>query len=166
MEVIYARNARVIRRLRAELEKKLNVKIGFVGNKISVEGNSLDEYSALKVFDAFNFGFSIKKALLLKQENFVFRKVHIKEFTKRNLKDIAARLIGKHGKTRKTLSDISRCEVLVKEGEVGIVGYADDVDNVEVAIVNLIKGSKTANMYMYLERMNKEEKSDFDLGLK
>src|SRR3989344_7011431 len=116
MEVIYARNARVVRKLKPELEKKLNVKIGFVGNKISVEGNSLDEYSALKVLDAFNFGFSIKKALLLKQENFVFRKVHIKEFTKRNLKDIMAPLIWKNGKKRKTLSDISLFEVIVVVG--------------------------------------------------
>lgn len=166
MEVIYVSKLRDVRRLKVELEKKLGVNIGFVGNKVSVEGNSVAEYVTLQAFDAVNFGFSVRKALLLAQDNFVFRKVHIKEFTKRNLKDVKARLIGKYGKTRKTIADISGCDVLVKEGEVGIIGYVDDVDNTEVAIVNLIKGSKTSNMYKYLERMNREEKKEFDLGLK
>lgn len=166
MEIIYVNKLRDVKRLKEELEKKVGVKIGFVGTKVSVDGDSVNEYVALQVFDAVNFGFSVRRALLLSQDDFVFRKVHIKEFTKRNLKDIKARLIGKYGKTRKTIAEISGCEVLVKDGEVGIIGYADDVDNTEVAIINLIKGSKTSNMYKYLERMNREEKKEFDLGLK
>jgi len=166
METVFVGKIREIRKLRIDLEKKLNVKIKILGNKITVVGAPLNEYDAVKVFDAVHFGFSVRKALLLKQEDFVFRKIHIKDYTKRNLRDVKARLIGKYGKTRKIISEISGCEILVNDSEVGIIGYVENVEDASVAIISLIKGSKQTNMYKYLEKMNKTHKIDMDLGIK
>ena len=155
METIYLKRVGEVRRNKEELEKQLNIKIKVSGNNVVIEGKSLDEYDAQCVFDAINFGFSVKKALLLKGEDMVFKVVHIKSFTKRNLRDIKSRLIGKRGKTRRTISEISGCDVLIKEGEVGIIGDVESVEDTETAIINLIKGSKQSNMYRYLEKRNK-----------
>lgn len=158
METIYLKRIFEVRKLKSELEKKLNVKLVIVGKHVKIDGESLDEYDAMRVFEAINFGFSVRKALVLKREDFVFKVVHIKEYTKRNLKDIKARLIGKHGRTRKTISMISGCDVLIKESDVGVIGYCEDVDDTVAGIVSLIKGSKQANIYKYLERMNRAKK--------
>ena len=160
METVFVKRIREVLKNKKELEKKLNVKLVIKRNLITVDGGSLDEYDALQVFDAVSFGFSVRKALLLKNEDYAFKKIHIRDYTKRNLRDIKSRLIGTKGKTRKAMSQISGCEILIKEGEVGIVGYAEDVENAETAIINLIKGSKQSNMYRYLEKMNRLMKED------
>jgi len=126
----------------------------------------LDEFEAEKVFDAINFGFSAKKALLLLNEDSLFRKVHIKDFTKRNdLRAVRARLIGLHGKTRKTIEEISGCYLVITDSDVGIIGDAEYIDEAVTAIINLIKGAKQSNTYFFLERMNKEKKKPVSLGL-
>lgn len=165
METIFVGKINEVKKSKLELEKKLNVKITIVGNKINLVGDAVGEFEAIKVFDAIQFGFPAKKALLLNQEDFVFRKIHIRDYTKRNLRDIQARLIGTRGKTKRTISEITGCEILIKEGEVGIIGYFEDVENTSTALINLIKGSKQSNMYKYLEKMNKRD-DNFDLGLK
>ena len=165
METIFIRRINDVKKSKLELERKLNVKIKILENKVTVIGDTLEEYDAIKVFDAIQFGFSIKKSLLLKQEDFIFRKIHVRDHTKRNLRDIQSRLIGKNGKTKRIISEISGCEILIKEGEVGIVGYFEDVENTSTALISLIKGSKQSNMYKYLEKMNKRNDA-FDLGLR
>jgi KH domain-containing protein len=158
METVYLKKIGEVRKLKPELEKKLNVAITISKGRVTMKGSSLDEYDALKVFEAIGFGFGVRKALKLKEEDSVFKIVHIKEHTKRNLTDIKSRLIGTHGKTRKTISVISGCEVVIGESDVGIIGYVEDVERAETAVISLIKGSKQANTYRYLERMNRAKK--------
>lgn len=159
MESIPAKKLGEVRRMKSELEKKLNVKITIRGRTVSFKGSSLDEYEASLVFDAIRFGFSVRKALLLKEEDMTFRVVHIKEHTKRNLKDINSRIIGTRGKTRKTISKISGSEMVIREGEVGVISDSESIDEVTTAIISIIKGSKQSNMYKYLEKMNRAKKS-------
>jgi len=159
MESNFLKKISEVKKYKAELEKKLNIKIKIVRNKVFFEGSALDEYEASSVFDALGFGFSIRQALMLKEEDFMFKVVHIKEHTKRNLRDVKSRLIGKKGKTKKTFSEISNCEVMIREGEVGIIGEAEAIDDVVTAVIHVIRGSKQGNMYRYLEKMNRVKKS-------
>ena len=102
METIHLERTAELKRTKEKLEKELNVKIKITGKNITLDGETLDEYEAVKIIDAINFGFSTENALLLKEQDYAFRKIHIKEFTKRPLESIRSRLIGKHGKTRIT----------------------------------------------------------------
>ena len=163
METVYARRLRDIKSMHKKLEEQLNLKINVKGSKVELSGDALDEYDALRIFEAINFGFSVEKSLLLKNEDFIFKKIHIKEHTKRSLRDVKSRLIGTNGKTRKTLSDISGCEIIVGKSDVGVIGHADSVRDVEAAITSITRGSKQANMYRYLERMNREKKKNREL---
>jgi len=163
MEVIFLSKISEVRKNKGRLEGELGVKLKIVGKKIEIDGESVAEYDALQFFEAVNFGFSIRKALLLKNEDYVFKKIHIKEYTKRSLKAVRARLIGTKGKTRKAMSEISGCEILIKESEVGVVGDGEAVENVERAVIHLIEGSKQGNMYKFLERMNRVRKEEINL---
>ena len=151
-----------LRRTRANLEKKLNIKITITGHKVSITSkNSLDEYSASIILDAINFGFSTDKALLIKEEEMLFRLINIKDFTrKKNLKEVRARIIGTKGKTLKTIEDIADCELLLKENTLGIIGSTKSVDIALTALKNLIKGTKQSNVYHYLEKVNKAKKEE------
>ncbi len=158
----------VLRRELRKLDQQLQVKITLTGRKMTVDGAAVDEFVAITILEAIVFGFSFKQAIALKNEEFSFRKIHIRDFTRRkNLKDVRSRLIGREGKTRRTLEEISNCDVVIGESEVGIIGLADAVESATQAAINIIKGSKQANAYRYLERMNTEKKNlPDDLGLK
>ena len=158
MGQIYVGKVKVVKKFNEQIEKTLGVSIKIDGGNVIFSGEPYDEYASMRVFEAIRFGFSVKKALALKDETMAFKVVHIKSHTRRQLKDIRARLIGTKGKTRRVMADISGCEILIKENEVGIIGDAEEVGIVETAIINLIRGSKQSNMYQYLERMNRERK--------
>lgn len=159
MEALIFDKLSEIRRERSSLEKQLRVKIRIVGNEVLIDGSSFEEYEAFIVLEAIQFGFSAKKALLLRDEQNVFRKILIKNFTKRkNLEEVRGRIIGRDGKTKKTIENISNCHLIIKGNEVGIIGPAEAIEETTTAITNLIRGSKQANIYRYLERMNAERK--------
>ena len=120
----------------------------------------MDEYEASLVLDAINLGFPSKTAVLLKEEDIIFEKINIKDFTRRkNLSVIRSRLIGTHGKTKKTLEGISGCKIIIKDNAVGIIGPAESIEYVITGVTNLIRGTKQTNIYKYLERVNTKRKN-------
>lgn len=156
MQTIRFDKTREIQRKKQELEKKLEIKIQVKGKNVTFSSDALNEYEATKVFDALNFGFSIKKALALKEEMTDFRIINIKGITrKKNLETVRGRVIGREGKTKKTIENITNCEIIVKENEIGIIGDVEKIDEVVTAIGNLVRGTKQSNTYRYLEKMNK-----------
>lgn len=148
-----------------ELEKVLNVKILVREGEIEISGEPVDEFIAEKVVDAASLGFEIKIALLLKEEEFILEKINIKEHTKRrDLEVIRARIIGTKRKTLTTLEELTHCFFQVKDNTIGIIGPADWIENAQKAIISLIKGSKQANVYAFLEHHQIPEIED--LGIK
>ncbi len=166
-ETIFFEKTASLIQAKPELEKKLNIKINITGRKVEIEGSTVNEYEAMIVLDAINSGFSPKDALLLANEGYIFRKINMKDFTRRkNLDDVKARVIGTEGKTKRTIEEISGCKLVIKDKIVCIIGLAESIKDATTAITNLIKGSKQANVYSYLERMNREKAEKPDLGLK
>jgi len=162
MQTIIFQNFKELKRAKSELEKKLNVEIKIQAKRVEITGNSLEEYEASIVLDAISFGFSAKKALALKEESKIFRILNIKNFTrKKNLKEVRARIIGKEGKTKRTIENIAECEIIIKDNEIGIIGDAESIEKLITGITNLIKGTKQSNTYRYLERLNKRKSREF-----
>jgi len=168
METLIFDKTAEVRKNKVELEKKLNVKITITGRKVDFSGEAIDEYEALNVLEAINFGFSAKKALILKESDTSFQHINIRKFTRRkNLDDVRARVIGSEGKTKRTFEELADCSIVVKGNVVAIIGLASNIDLVVTALTNLIRGSKQANVYNFLERMNSSKrKLGEDLGLK
>ncbi len=159
METLFLDRVGEIKKELNFLEKTLKVKLKINGKKIEIEGSPLEEYEAIIILKAISFGFSAKKSILLKDEQFSFQIIGIKDFTKRkNLAEVRARLIGKKGQTKKTIEEISGCHIVIRDNEVGIIGYAEDMQYATTAMQNLIKGAKQANVYKYLERINASNK--------
>jgi ribosomal RNA assembly protein len=147
------------------LELKLNMKITNRGKEVFIEGDPENEYIAEKVLDALNFGFPFSKTIAIKEKNFEFEIINIKDHTNRkDLKRIRGRIIGTKGKTIKTLSDLTECSFELKDNFIGIIGPSELIENAQEAIISIIKGSKQGNVYSYLEKH--QIKPIGDLGLK
>ena len=163
-KLIFEKLPRIIKN-RKKLEEALNVKITNRGKEVFVEGEPLDEYAAEKVLDAIEIGFPLEIALSIKEDEMAFEIISIKDYTKRkDLGSIRARIIGKDGKTLRTLTNLTDCNFEIKGNVVGIIGYAEEIETAQNALISLIQGSKQANVYAYLEKHHPEP--IIDLGLK
>lgn len=147
------------------LEKELNVILKIKGQEVSISGKSEDEYIAEKVIEALDFGFPFSDALKIKNEDIMFEVLNVKECTsKKNLESVRGRIIGKEGKAIRTISDLGDCHIELSGNKLGIIGSCENMRPVEEACKLLIKGSKHANVYAYLEKHRIEP--IIDLGLK
>lgn len=163
-KIISEKTARILKN-KKRLEEKLNIKISNRGKEIYLKGKATDEYISDKIIGAIEFGFPFKVALLIKEEDFLFEIISIKDFTnKKNLERIRGRIIGRGGKTLKTLSGITKCFFELKDNEVGIIGSPESIQSAREGLISLIRGSKQSNVYSYLEKHH--PKPILDLGLK
>ncbi|MEM3074580.1 MAG: KH domain-containing protein [Candidatus Pacearchaeota archaeon] len=161
-KILYVKSARKIIQNKRELEDKLKVVISVKGiNTIIDSEKEIDEYFASRVIQAMDFPFLIDDALMLKSEDFSFKVINIKDYTRRHdMKVIKGRIIGTKGKTLRVLSDLTRCEFALKDNEVAIIGRVEDVQKAEQAIISLIRGSKQGNVYAYLEGLNRVRRKE------
>ncbi|MFW5847014.1 MAG: hypothetical protein ACOCUU_02520 [Nanoarchaeota archaeon] len=154
-----------ISRNRPELEKELKVKITKQEKEIFINGNPEDEFIAEKVIEALNFGFPFQTTLNLKNPEVMFEKINIKDYSKsKNLERIRARIIGTKGRTLATLTQISHCAFELKNNKIGIIGNNENIKTAQDAIIALIQGSKTSNVYSFIEKSKPQP--IVDLGLK
>ncbi|MEK6833758.1 MAG: hypothetical protein AABY32_06975, partial [Nanoarchaeota archaeon] len=142
---------------KGNLERELNVILEINGKEISISGKPEDEYIAEKVIEALDFGFPFLDALKIKKEDIMFEILNVKECTnKKNFERIRGRIIGKKGKALRTISSLGDCSIELSGNRLGIIGNAENIRAVEEACKLLIKGSKHANVYAYLEKHRPE----------
>src|SRR3989344_25440 len=160
MITLRVNNPKEINRTKERIESKLNAKINLNGRILTIDTDPLNEFEAQRLVDALNLGFSFNNAVKVLDEEMAFIKINIKDYANtKNLEVVRARLIGTHGKTKKTLQEITKCDISIHENEVGIIGPAEIAESALTAITNIIKGTKQANAYKYLERINTQKKS-------
>ena len=163
-KIICEKIARIIKG-KKKLEKELNVKLLIHGKEVEIEGEPEDEYVAEKVIDALEFGFPFSVAILIREEDYMFETLNIKDYTRRkDMKVIKARIIGKKGRTLATFSELTKCFFELKENKIGIIGGLGHIKNAQDAMIYLIQGSKQSNVYGFLEKHQPEP--IIDLGLK
>lgn len=148
------------------LENKLKVKLEVLPGKITISGSELNEYEASRVLEAIDKGFSIETSLLLKNEDYVFEIINIKNISPRkNLALVRARIIGTKGKTLKVIKGLTDCDILLKDNQIFIIGPTEKIKDALNGLRKLIQGSKQSSTYSYLEKRKKHSVPD-DLGLK
>lgn len=160
MKKLYIASRRKLIQNQKELEDKLNVKISVKGTSVAIEGNDeLSKYFATRVIEALDYRFLVDDAMLLKDEEFDFRVVKIKDHTnRRDMNVIKGRIIGTKGKTLNALNELTGCEFAVKGNEVAIIGPVERIHEAEQAVISLVKGSKQGNVYAHLEGLNRNRR--------
>lgn len=138
---------------RKRLEEKLNIKIINRGREVKISGSPQDEFVAEKIIEALDFGFVLSDVIRIKEEDLIFEKFSIKDYTHRkNLESVRARVIGTKGKTLNTIGELTGCFVELKNNEVGIIGPVESIKNAQDAIIAIIQGAKQSYAYKMLEK--------------
>jgi KH domain-containing protein len=150
-----------IMKLKKRIEKYLDIKIKVENKKtIIIENKKKDqymEYISSKILEAISLGFDLDIAFQLKDINFNFIKIDIKNFVRESrLNDSISRVIGTKGKTKKLISELSDCDIIVHEHIVAVIGPSDNVEVANQALISLIRGSKPSKIYSFLERSREQ----------
>ena len=142
-----------IKKLGRELNVKINIdKQGNIEIK-SIKNDSFIEYIALKIIDALALGFEIETALLLKDEKYSLVKINIHSYVKESRqKEVTGIVIGTKGMTKRIIEELSECEIVIAEHNIGIIGKNENAELANEAIIMLLRGAKQAAVYRFLEK--------------
>jgi ribosomal RNA assembly protein len=69
---------------------------------------------------------------------------------------LRGRVIGKQGKSRRTIEQLSETYISVYGKTIAIVGDSENVEIARTAVENLLKGASHASVYKWLEKKRKE----------
>ncbi len=159
MITIQIKNLKEFIRSKNKLEQKLNAKMTRKDKILEIETDTLNEFEAQRVFDAMNLGFSADDSLMVLEEEISFVQINMKDYANtKNLEVVRSRVIGTHGKTKSTIEEITKCKIKINDNIIGIIGPGEIIEIAITALTNIIRGTKQANAYRYLERINTQKK--------
>lgn len=150
---------------RKRLEKMLNVTLdvdsqtGIV--EMTNEDDSLAEIRSMEVIKAIGRGFSPERAKkLLEDDDMLLDVMDITDVadTPDRLARIRGRIIGRDGKAREQIENMTGTSISVYGKTVSIIGMPDNMNDAHVAISMLINGSEHTTVFNYLDRKKKEAK--------
>lgn len=159
MITIEIKNKKEVLRAKAKLEEKLKARLTLKDKILEIETDTFNEFESQRVFDAMNLGFSAEDALTTLDEEIAFVQINIKDYANTtNLEVVRSRVIGTHGKTKETVGQITKCKIKIQGNIIGIIGPGESIETALTAVTNIIKGTKQANAYRYLERINTQKR--------
>ena len=152
--------------VKKKVEKLTGVKIRVDSNygDITIDDRNTDAFMAMKAKDfieAVGEGFSPERAWRIFNEDVYFEVIDIKDFTgkkENRVRVLKARIIGRNGKTRKIIEELSGAEISISAHTVAIIGDYFQLETAKRAIEMLLRGSKHATIYSYLEKRRREMK--------
>jgi len=132
---------------------------------ITLDPNAEDPslvFRAKEVVTAIGRGFSPERAFrLLQSEDVMLDIIDLRETVGRSPADIQrlkGRIIGKEGKTRRIIEELTDADISVYGHTVAIIGNFDQASAAREAILMLIKGSQHGTVYKFLQRKRRELK--------
>ncbi len=129
---------------------------------------TLDERRAEDPFDVFKIenviraigrGFSPDHAFKLLSDNYDLFIFDIHDYVKKkssHVHRVKARVIGKNGKTKQLLEELTGSDISIYGHTIAIIGHVIDIDIAKKAIDRLLQGSKHATVYRFVEKSMKE----------
>jgi arCOG04150 universal archaeal KH domain protein len=142
--------------------KKLIEEMGGVELKIDgEEGDVLIKYEVgnlnfLKVKDvlyAIGRGFSPERAIKLFEDDMLMcDTITLMKMTKHDMQRIKGRIIGRDGKMREYMENVTGTMISVYGKTISTIGYSEEINSVEKAIEMLIDGSPHETVYRYLDK--------------
>jgi len=121
-------------------------------------------FRAKEVVTAIGRGFAPEHAFrLLDDEEIMFEVIDLREIVGKSLSDLKrlkGRVIGKEGKTRRIIEELSEANISVYGHTVAIIGYPDQSAIAREAVRMLIGGSLHGTVYRFLHKKRRELKKE------
>lgn len=154
--------------VKEQIEKKLPVKLQ-INSEMGTVNIALREdaedpsrlFRAKEVVVAIGRGFSPKRAFCLLEEGTVLKVIDLREIlgkSELNIKRCKGRVIGKNGKTRSLIEQLTEVNVSVYGHTVAVLGDMQQVGVAVNAVLMLLRGSQHRTVYRFLYRKRREIK--------
>ena len=145
-----------------ESDTKTQIKVDSLEGDIFVYGkDALGLYTAREVVRAIGRGFNPEIAKLLLKQDYVFEYIELNDYagkSKNTLLRLKGRVIGKEGRSRMLIEELSEAYISVYGKSVSIIGTAESAAIAKRAVEALLKGSTHASVYKWLEQKRRELK--------
>ena len=155
--------------VKAVIERKLSVSLQVESEtgavQITLPSTAEDPtvlFRAKEVVTAIGRGFAPDHAFrLLDDDEIVFELIDLREIVGRSpsdLKRLKGRVIGKEGKTRRIIEELSEANISVYGHTIAIIGYPNQAAIAREAVSMLIRGSLHGTVYRFLHKKRRELK--------
>ena len=145
-----------------EQDTNTTVKVDSKEGDVFIYGkDALGLYSCREVVRSIARGFNPEIAKLLLKQDYTLETIQLNEFTgksRNNLLRIKGRVIGREGKSRKLIEELSEAYISVYGKTIGIIGLPEAASMAKRAVEALLRGSTHANVYKWLEKRRRELK--------
>ncbi|WAC05039.1 MAG: KH domain-containing protein [Methanoregula sp.] len=150
------------------LETKTNTTITIDSKEgaVKVEGsdeNAVPLLRAVETVNAINRGFSPERAFeLLDDEDLLLDMIDLSGLADnpRQLDRLRGRIIGKDGRAREQIEDMTDVEISVFGKTIALIGYPEQLKIARTAIDMLIEGVPHENVFAFLDKKKKESKQN------
>ena len=156
--------------VKAEIEKRLKVrlKINSETGDVTISPQPGNEdpvslFQAKEYVQAIGRGFSPERASILLEDNedVTLTIIDLREIVGRSASDIKrvkGRVIGRAGKMRRIIEELTETRISVFGHTISIIGKIESVEIAKEAIMMLIKGSQHSTVNRFLHRKRRELK--------
>ena len=149
--------------VKKEIEEATSTKLNIDSKEgdVFVSGeDALGLYTAREIIKAVGRGFNPDIAKLLLKPDYIFEVIDVSEFAKSKeaMLRLKGRVIGKEGKSRRLIEELTECNISVFGKTISIIGVPESAANARRAVESLLRGSPHANVYKWLEKRRRELK--------
>jgi ribosomal RNA assembly protein len=151
-------------RIEKELGVILHVDSSSGDIKITLNSDAEDPSKIFKTRDiltAVGRGFSPDKALKLLNDEYNIGIIDLRDYfgkSKSDIQRVKGRVIGKSGKTRRLLEELTGTDISIYGHTISIIGESTSFNIAKDAIEMLIKGNQHKTVYQFLHRKRRDIK--------
>ncbi len=123
------------------------------------EKDPLKNLQLISAAKAIGRGFNPEKAYKLLEMDYYLEIVDIRDYvgrSKKRLGIIRGRLIGREGKTRHIIEDMTGCDLAIQGHTVSIISDLNGLEAAKVAVSMVLAGSEHGSVYKYLESFRRK----------
>jgi len=163
--VLIGPNGRVKERVEERLSVELQINSETGDAEIILSPNAQDPsllFRAKEVVTAIGRGFSPERAfILLDDDEALFEVIDLRDIVGKSISDmerLKGRIIGRNGKTRRIIEELTDAKISVYGHTVSIIGAMDQAEIAREAVQMLLRGNQHRTVYRFLNRKRRELK--------
>lgn len=151
-------------RIESTFRAKLNInsESGIVELTLaSEEGDTASLLKARDIVTAIGRGFSPDRAFALRDDEIILDIIDLREIFGRNedtISRIKGRVIGRGGKTRILIEELTRTDVSIYGHTISLIGDYDSISIAREATLLLLEGKQHSTVYKFLRQRRREQK--------